>query len=132
MPEFFINGQPVSAAKGQTVMQAARAAGHFIPTFCWHPNLSVSGNCRICVVEVEGEGGGGSWMEIAWLLESGLRTGKDASNSPAATRAAAAAMARALASSSRPSAPLTSAAARLMCAKAWIIAKGMRCWPMAK
>jgi len=65
MPDFFINGQPVSAAKGQTVMQAAKAAGFFIPTFCWHPNLSVSGNCRICVVEVEGEGGGGSWMEIA-------------------------------------------------------------------
>jgi NADH-quinone oxidoreductase subunit G len=65
MPEFFINGQPVSAAKGQTVMQAARAAGYFIPGFCWHPQLSVSGNCRICVVEVEGEGGGGSWMEIA-------------------------------------------------------------------
>jgi len=65
MPDFFINGQPVSAAKGQTVMQAAEANGFFIPTFCWHPHLSVSGNCRICVVEVEGEGGGGSWMEIA-------------------------------------------------------------------
>jgi NADH-quinone oxidoreductase subunit G len=65
MPDFFINGQPVTAAKGQTVMQAARAAGFFIPTFCWHPSLSVSGNCRICVVEVEGEGGGSSWMEIA-------------------------------------------------------------------
>ena len=65
MPDFFVNGQPVSATKGQTVMQAAQAAGLFIPTFCWHPHLSVSGNCRICVVEVEGEGGGGSWMEIA-------------------------------------------------------------------
>ena len=65
MPDFFINGQPVSAAKGQTVMQAAQAAGFFIPTFCWHPQLSVSGNCRICVVEVEGEGGGGGWVEIA-------------------------------------------------------------------
>jgi NADH-quinone oxidoreductase subunit G len=65
MPDFFINGQPVTAAKGQTVMQAAAANGFFIPTFCWHPHLSVSGNCRICVVEVEGEGGGGSWMEIA-------------------------------------------------------------------
>ena len=65
MPDFFINGQPVKASKGQTVMQAAKAAGYFIPTFCWHPNLSVAGNCRICVVEVEGDGGGGSWMEIA-------------------------------------------------------------------
>jgi len=65
MPDFFINGQPVSAAKGQTVMQAAQAAGFFIPTFCWHPHLSVAGNCRICVVEVEGEGGGEGWIEIA-------------------------------------------------------------------
>ncbi len=66
MPDFFINGQPVTAAKGQTVMQAARAAGFFIPTFCWHPHLSVSGNCRICVVEVEGEGGGGAgWRSPA-------------------------------------------------------------------
>jgi NADH-quinone oxidoreductase subunit G len=56
MPEIFINGQPVQAAAGQTVMQVARDHGFFIPYFCWHPNLSVSGNCRICVVEVEGRG----------------------------------------------------------------------------
>jgi NADH-quinone oxidoreductase subunit G len=65
MPDFFINGQPVKAEKGQTVMQAAAANGFFIPTFCWHPHLSVAGNCRICVVEVEGEGGGEGWVEIA-------------------------------------------------------------------
>jgi NADH-quinone oxidoreductase subunit G len=64
MPDFFVNGQPVHAEPGQTVMQAALAAGHFIPYFCWHPNLSVAGNCRICMVEVE-EDKGGSWMEIA-------------------------------------------------------------------
>jgi len=65
MPDFFINGQPVHAERGQTVMQAALAAGFFIPYFCWHPHLSVAGNCRVCVVEVEGEGGGGSWSDIA-------------------------------------------------------------------
>lgn len=63
MPEFFINGQPVQATDDQTVMQAARANGHFIPYFCWHPQLSVPGNCRICTVEVEAEGGG--WLDIA-------------------------------------------------------------------
>lgn len=65
MPDFFVNGQPVHAEKGQTVMQAALAAGHYIPYFCWHPHLSVAGNCRVCVVEVEGEGGGSSWTDIA-------------------------------------------------------------------
>ncbi len=65
MPDFFINGQPVHAEKGQTVLQAALAAGFYIPYFCWHPHLSVAGNCRVCVVEVEGEGGGSSWTDIA-------------------------------------------------------------------
>jgi NADH-quinone oxidoreductase subunit G len=32
------------------------ANGHFIPYFCWHPNLSIAGNCRMCLVEVEGRG----------------------------------------------------------------------------
>ena len=63
MPEIFINGQPVAAGDNQTVMQAALANGFFIPYFCWHPNLSVHGNCRICTVEVESDGGG--WLDIA-------------------------------------------------------------------
>ena len=67
MIEFFINGQPVQAEDNQTVMQAARAHGHFIPYFCWHPHLSVPGNCRICVVEVlnEGQSEGSGWLDIA-------------------------------------------------------------------
>ena len=64
MPEFFINGQPVQAEKNQTVMQAAVANGISIPYFCWHPQLSVPGNCRICIVEVEDEKGG-NWTDIA-------------------------------------------------------------------
>jgi NADH-quinone oxidoreductase subunit G len=65
MPEIYINGQAVQADDNQTVMQVAKAHGIFIPYFCWHPSLSVPGNCRICVVEVEGEGGGGGWLDIA-------------------------------------------------------------------
>ena len=61
MPEIFINGQPVQAKADQTVMQAALANGFYIPYFCWHPQLSVAGNCRICTVQVEGR----SWVEIA-------------------------------------------------------------------
>lgn len=63
MIEFFINDQPLQAETGQTVMQAAVAAGIDIPSFCWHPKLSVPGNCRICMVEVEAEGG--AWFDIS-------------------------------------------------------------------
>ena len=64
MPEIFIDGQPVQAEKDQTVLQAALAAGVYIPYFCWHPHLSVAGNCRVCMVEVE-DGKGGGWTDIA-------------------------------------------------------------------
>jgi NADH-quinone oxidoreductase subunit G len=71
MPEIFINGQSVMAGDNQTVMEAAREHGFFIPYFCWHPKLSVAGNCRICAVQVEGR----SWVEIACNLPvtKGLR-----------------------------------------------------------
>jgi len=36
-----------------TIIQAARENKIHIPHFCWHPKLSVSGNCRVCLVEVE-------------------------------------------------------------------------------
>ncbi|MEO8754891.1 MAG: 2Fe-2S iron-sulfur cluster-binding protein, partial [Casimicrobiaceae bacterium] len=61
MPEIFINGQSIQAQREQTVMQAAVANGISIPAFCWHPELSIAGNCRICAVQVEGR----SWVEIA-------------------------------------------------------------------
>ena len=61
MPEFFIDGRPIRAESGQTVLQAALAHGAEIPYFCYHPALSIAGNCRVCVVQVEGR----SWVEIA-------------------------------------------------------------------
>ncbi|MGI9338251.1 MAG: NADH-quinone oxidoreductase subunit NuoG [Gammaproteobacteria bacterium] len=48
-----INGKPVCAKEGETVMEAASAAGVHIPHFCWHPQLSIAANCRMCLVEVE-------------------------------------------------------------------------------
>jgi NADH-quinone oxidoreductase subunit G len=56
MPEIFINGKPYQAEPDQTVLQVCRANGIYIPYFCWHPQLSVVGNCRICMVEEEGRG----------------------------------------------------------------------------
>lgn len=50
-----INGRPVQAEEGQTVLQAAQGAGIYIPTLCAHPDLRPEGVCRICVVEVKGQ-----------------------------------------------------------------------------
>jgi len=53
MPFLTIDGRQVEFKPGQTIIQAARDNGISIPFFCWHPALSVAGNCRICLVEVE-------------------------------------------------------------------------------
>ncbi len=51
MPEIVIDGIKIEAEKGETIIQAAYRNGIPIPHFCWHPELSVSGNCRMCLVE---------------------------------------------------------------------------------
>ena len=48
-----IDGRTIEAEEGQTILEAARTAGIRIPTLCYHRDLSPTGNCRICVVEVE-------------------------------------------------------------------------------
>ena len=54
MPTLTINGQEVTVDKGTTVLKAAEQLGIQIPTFCYHPGLSIPANCRMCLVEVEG------------------------------------------------------------------------------
>jgi formate dehydrogenase alpha subunit len=49
-----INGQGVKAQQGMTVLEAALAAGIYIPTLCYDPDLEPYGGCRLCVVEIEG------------------------------------------------------------------------------
>jgi formate dehydrogenase major subunit len=49
-----INGQSVTAQSGQTILEAAQAAGVDIPVLCYHPALSSWGACRMCLVEVKG------------------------------------------------------------------------------
>jgi len=56
MPKVTINGIEIEAEKGMTIIQAADAAGLNelkIPRFCYHPDLPIDGNCRMCLVEVE-------------------------------------------------------------------------------
>jgi NADH-quinone oxidoreductase subunit G len=53
MPKIVIDGKEIEFTHGQTIIEAARNNGISIPHFCWHPKLTVSGNCRVCLVEVE-------------------------------------------------------------------------------
>jgi len=53
MHKLSIDGREVSVPDGTTVIQAAEKLGIFVPRYCYHPGLSIAGNCRICLVEVE-------------------------------------------------------------------------------
>lgn len=53
MPKIVIDNREVEFTPGQTIIQAALKSGIDIPHFCYHPSMSVSGNCRICLVEIE-------------------------------------------------------------------------------
>ncbi len=54
MPKLTIDGKEVEAPDGITILWAARMAKINIPTYCYYPWYPPSGNCRICLVEVEG------------------------------------------------------------------------------
>ena len=49
-----INGQPISVPEGTTILEAAQANGIDIPTLCYLKDASVTGSCRMCVVEIVG------------------------------------------------------------------------------
>lgn len=51
--EIFIDDKPVKVDSSLTIFQACHEAGVIIPRFCYHERLSVAGNCRMCLVEVE-------------------------------------------------------------------------------
>lgn len=51
MINFTINNQPVTAEKGETILQAARKAGFYIPTMCYLEKTTPCASCRLCVVE---------------------------------------------------------------------------------
>ena len=48
-----INQKDLQVDKNLTVMQACEIAGEEIPRFCYHDKLSIAGNCRMCLVEIE-------------------------------------------------------------------------------
>jgi len=53
MPTITIDDKKIEFENGMTVMQACELAGAEIPRFCYHEKLSIAGNCRMCLVEME-------------------------------------------------------------------------------
>ncbi|MDP1601859.1 MAG: 2Fe-2S iron-sulfur cluster-binding protein, partial [Legionella sp.] len=54
MAKVTVDGRTVEVPDSMNVLEACRAAGVDVPHFCYHPRLSVVGQCRMCMVEIEG------------------------------------------------------------------------------
>ena len=53
MPKITVNEKEIEFEEGLTVLQVCELAGAEIPRFCYHEKLSIAGNCRMCLVEIE-------------------------------------------------------------------------------
>src|SRR5882757_5889629 len=53
MPKLTVNGIAVEVPPGATVLQACQMVGVEVPFFCYHQRLSIAGNCRMCLVDIE-------------------------------------------------------------------------------
>jgi bidirectional [NiFe] hydrogenase diaphorase subunit len=67
-----IDGQEVNVAEGTTILEAAREAGVRIPTLCHHKELSPSGACRVCLVEIVKGGRPGLQASCLYTVTDGL------------------------------------------------------------
>ncbi len=50
-----VNGIEKKMPKGKNLLKALLDEGIYVPHYCWHPSLSVAGNCRLCLIEIEGQ-----------------------------------------------------------------------------
>lgn len=50
-----INGTPIKVQDGISILDAAKEAGVIIPSLCYHKDLCIAGNCRVCVIEIVGQ-----------------------------------------------------------------------------
>lgn len=80
--KLYINGIEIEAQQGQTVLQAARDNGLYIPSLCYHRKTGPAGKCRACVVEIEGMRGLQTSCTV--LAKEGMKV---VSNSETALRA---------------------------------------------
>lgn len=62
---FTLDGVELPFQAGDTLLQAARRAGHYIPHLCWHPDYPAHGSCRLCIVQVDGRAGAACTLRAA-------------------------------------------------------------------
>lgn len=62
---FALDGHEVEFGPGDTILQAASRAGHYIPHLCWHPDFAAHGSCRLCTVKVNGRSGAACTVHAA-------------------------------------------------------------------
>lgn len=51
-PTFTLDGRTIAFTPGQTILQAAMEAGHYLPYLCYHPDLKPHGSCKVCSVKI--------------------------------------------------------------------------------
>jgi len=66
---FSLDGEDVAFEPGETILQAARRAGRYIPHLCWHPEFAPHGSCRVCTVRAGGRMAAACTMKTAPGLE---------------------------------------------------------------
>jgi [NiFe] hydrogenase diaphorase moiety small subunit len=71
---FFLDGEEVPFAPGQTIMQAATRAGKYIPHLCWHPDFAAHGSCKLCTVKANGRLGAACTLPAQAGMEVENRT----------------------------------------------------------
>ena len=54
MPTLKIDGREITVEKDTLIIEACRQLGIYVPHFCYHPGLSIAGQCRLCLVEIAG------------------------------------------------------------------------------
>jgi [NiFe] hydrogenase diaphorase moiety small subunit len=73
---FLLDGETVPFAAGQTIIQAALAAGHYIPHLCYHPEFKPHGSCKVCTVEVNGRSATSCTLQAEAGMEVASKTEK--------------------------------------------------------
>ena len=53
MPKLTIDGKEIEVEAGTNLIEVARRLGIDVPHYCYHPSLSIAGQCRLCMVDIE-------------------------------------------------------------------------------